>query len=120
MASVTLFLAFVLGLLFLGTGGLKLMVPHEQGRERLGWIADVPPHWYRLAGWMEIAGAIGLMFPTMVQAVEWLTPLAASGLALLMVLATGLHLRRREWFPAAATGALVALLIVIASDSVLA
>lgn len=120
MNSVTLFLAFVLGLLFLATGGLKLIVSHEQGRARFGWIADVPPSRYRLAGWMEIAGAVGLMFPTMVQAFEWLTPLAAVGLAILMGMATGLHLRRREWAAATGTTTLLALLSTVAIDSVLA
>ena len=118
MASITLLLGFVLGLLFLGTGGLKLMVPHREGMARFGWIEEVPPRWYRLAGWTEIAGAIGLMFPTMVQAVEWLTPLAAAGLALQMVLATGLHLRRREWPAASGTVILIAMLVGIAIDAV--
>jgi len=115
-----LFLAFVLGLLFLATGGMKLVVSHEVGRQRIGWIADVPPARYRLAGWLEVAGAIGLMFPTMVQAVEWLTPLAAAGLAVIMGFAAVLHLRRREWMFAGGTAGLAALLVLVATSSVLA
>ena len=97
MTAVTLLLAFILGLFFLGTGALKLLVPHEQGRARIGWIGDVSPGSYRLAGWLEVAGSIGLMFPTMVQAFDWLTPIAAAGLALIMMGASTLHIRRREW-----------------------
>ena len=97
MTAVTLLLAFVLGLFFLGTGALKLLVPHGQGRARIGWIGDVSPGSYRLAGWLEVAGSIGLMFPTMVQAFDWLTPIAGVGLALIMMGASTLHIRRREW-----------------------
>ena len=117
MASVTLLLAFLLGLLFLSTGALKLMVPHEQAAARLGWVSDLPPNRYRLAGWLEIAGGVGLMFPTMVQAIDRLTALAAVGLAILMSLAAGLHVRRREWIPAIGTLALAAALVAIAADS---
>lgn len=117
MASVTLFLAFLLGLFFLATGALKLMVPHEQAGARIGWVSEVPPHRYRLAGWLEIAGGVGLMFPTMVQAIDRLTTLAAAGLAILMLLASGLHLRRRELIPAIGTITLMAVLIVVAVDS---
>ena len=120
MPAGILFLAFVLGLLFLATGGLKLVVSHEVGRERIGWIADVPPARYRLAGWLEMAGATGLMFPTMVQAVEWVTPLAAAGLAVLMAFATALHLRRGEWMFAGGTTGLAAVLVLIAISSVIA
>jgi len=120
LTAVTLLLAFILGLFFLGTGALKLLVPHEQGRARIGWIGDVSPGSYRLVGWLEVAGSIGLMFPTMVQAFDWLTPIAAAGLALVMLLASGLHLRRREWILATGTVALVTVLVAIVVDSVLA
>lgn len=120
MPPALLFLAFVLGLFFLSTGGLKLIVPHESGRQRIGWIGDVAPARYRLAGWLEVAGAIGLMFPTMVQAVEWVTPAAAAGLGVVMGFATALHLRRREWVYAGATAVLVALLALVTTFWVLA
>ncbi len=108
MTAVALLLAFILGLFFLGTGALKLLVPHEQGRARIGWLGDVSPGSYRLAGWLEVAGSIGLMFPTMVQAFDWLTPIAAAGLTLIMMGASTLHIRRREWGYTAITLALLA------------
>ena len=114
MTAVTLLLAFILGLLFLGTGALKLLVPHEHGRARIGWIGDLSPRTYRLAGWLEVAGSIGLMFPTMVQAFDWLTPIAAAGLALIMTGAATLHVRRKEWKPFSLTLALLVGCVLVA------
>jgi hypothetical protein len=114
LTAVTLLLAFILGLFFLGTGALKLLVPHEQGRARIGWIGGVSPGSYRLAGWLEVAGSIGLMFPTMVQAFDWLTPIAAAGLALIMTGAATLHVRRKEWGYTAMTLALLAACVLVA------
>lgn len=117
MTPGILFLAFLLGLLFLATGGLKLMVPLEQASRRFGWANDLDVVSYRAAGWSEMAGGVGLMFPTMVQAVEWLTPVSAGALGLQMLLATALHLRRREWTWALGTSGLVVALVLVFSSS---
>lgn len=45
---------------------------------------------------MEIAGAIGLVAPAATGILPWLTPLAAAGLALLMVSAAIFHAARGE------------------------
>lgn len=120
MAAATIFLSFLLGLFFLATGAMKLVVPHEQSRARVGWIGDVPSSRYRLAGWLEGVGGVGLMFPTMVQAFEWLTPIAAVGLMTIMGFATRLHVIRREPRFAAGAATLAALLALVAISSVLA
>ena len=109
MMVVAVALAFVLGLLFLAAGVMKLVVPHEEGRARIGWVGDVPSSRYRLIGWLESAGAVGLMFPTMVDTFDWITAIAASGLGLVMLLATALHARRHEWGYLSLTGALAGL-----------
>ncbi len=120
MPAGVLFLSFVLGLFFLATGGMKLVVPHDAGRQRIGWITDVSPGVYLAAGWLEVLGGVGLMFPTMVQAVEWVTPLAAAGLVVVMLTATGLHVRRHEWLYGAGTLLLAGALALIALQLVLA
>ncbi len=38
-----------------------------------------------------------MILPTLTGILPWLTPLAASGLALIMLLAAGFHLVRREY-----------------------
>lgn len=47
-------------------------------------------------GTAELTGAIGVILPIAVNVAPWLSGWAAVGLALIMLLATGYHLRRRE------------------------
>ncbi|MDF1595304.1 MAG: DoxX family protein [Acidimicrobiia bacterium] len=108
MTGTAWIVAFFLGMLFLATGAMKLIVPYEQGRARIGWIGDVPAGRYRLVGWLEIAGAIGLVFPTLVDAFDPVVPVAAGGLAAVMVGAMGLHARRHEWGSLLLTSVLLA------------
>lgn len=60
-------------------------------------------------GVAELAGALGLVVPTLTRTAPYLTPLAATGLAIIMAGAVGFHLMRGE------TGAvpLAALLFVL-------
>jgi hypothetical protein len=55
-------------------------------------------------GICEVAGAFGLILPAATGTAPILTTLAAVGLATIMILAIGLHLRRKE--PAAIPGVL--------------
>ncbi|MFE3449393.1 DoxX family protein [Nonomuraea sp. NPDC059194] len=48
-------------------------------------------------GVVELLGGIGLILPAMIGVRPRLTPLAAAGLALTMLLATGFHLVRGEY-----------------------
>lgn len=50
----------------------------------------------RFIGFAELAGAIGLVLPAATRVKPWLTPLAALGLAVIMVLATAFHRIRGE------------------------
>ena len=50
-------------------------------------------------GTSEVAGALGLVLPQGSGILPVLTPLAAVGLAVVMVLATRFHLRRQEPVP---------------------
>jgi hypothetical protein len=47
-------------------------------------------------GAVEVAGAVGLILPAVTKIATVLVPLAATGLAITMVLATVVHLRRGE------------------------
>jgi uncharacterized membrane protein len=47
-------------------------------------------------GIAEIAGGIGIILPMATGVAAWLTPWSAIGLATIMILAVGFHLRRRE------------------------
>ena len=68
----------------------------------------------RLTGVAELAGALGLILPAATGIAVWLTPLAACGIALIMVLAAGLHARRREPSGIAVNVVLLALAVLVA------
>src|ERR671929_565589 len=78
----------LLALLFLFTGGIKLVLPLEM------LTAQVPlPGWFvRFLGVAEVLGAIGLILPGLLRIRPGLTPLAASGLVIIMIGATTLTL----------------------------
>ena len=76
----------LLALIFLVTGGMKLVVPIEVMTEQ----APVPlPGWFlRFIGVAEMLGAIGLILPGLLGIRPGLTPLAACGLVVIMIGAT--------------------------------
>jgi uncharacterized membrane protein YphA (DoxX/SURF4 family) len=76
---------------------------------RTAWAADVGRPAMRVIGLLEIAGAIGLVLPALTGILPWLTPLAAAGLAFVMLAAAIFHARRGEVtgiVPNAALGAI--------------
>jgi DoxX-like family len=62
-----------------------------------------------------VLGALGLMLPAALGIQEWLTPLAAAGLALMMIGAVVVHLRRGEAKVLAVPFALVAVAAALAA-----
>ncbi len=87
--------AIVLALVFLATGIMKTF-RYEQEGQKLESIKGLPRGMVAFIGICEILGALGLILPAATGILPWLTPLAAAGLALVMVLATGFHLARHE------------------------
>jgi DoxX-like family len=63
-------------------------------RPGMAWLADVGRDRMRIIGGLETLGAIGLVAPAIMGILPWLTPVAASCLAILMALAATYHLRR--------------------------
>ena len=49
-----------------------------------------------IATWAEVVGSLGLILPGAVSIAAWLTPLAALGLAVVMVGATAFHVPERD------------------------
>ena len=100
----------LLALLFLFTGGIKLVLPLEA----LTGQAPMPPGWFvRFLGVAEVLGAIGLILPGLLGIRPGLTPLAACGLVILMVGATVLTLV--GVVPGGVVGALIPLVVGLLS-----
>jgi hypothetical protein len=73
----------LLALLFLFTGGMKLVMPIE---EMLKQMPLSLPGWFvRFIGVVEVLGAIGLILPWLLYVRPGLTPLAGAGLVIVMI-----------------------------------
>lgn len=93
------FLWIVQGLLaasFLMAGFAKVLQPKDKLLERMAWVEDFSVSHVRLLGAVEILGALGLVVPHLTGILPWLTPLAALGLAIIMLGAVVVHARRKE------------------------
>jgi uncharacterized membrane protein len=87
----------LLAVIFLITGTTKLTRPRTQlAAGPMPWAADVTDAQFRTIGLLEVLGAAGLIVPAMLGIAPALTPLAAVGLVLTMVVATHVHVRLGE------------------------
>lgn len=86
----------LLGLFYLYAGGKKVIQSRQQLQPMMGWVDTTPMPLVRTIGILEIAGVLGLVLPRLTGVAPVLALLAAIGLAVLQVLATGFHLSRGE------------------------
>ena len=86
----------LLAAIFAVAGVMKITQSKEKLEPRLPWTADFSIGTLRFIGTAELAGALGLILPAVTGIATILTPLAATGLAVVMVLASFTHLRRKE------------------------
>ncbi len=86
----------VLALMYAAAGFVKATRPKEWIDRTMGWSEDYDGPFVKFVGVVEILGAVGLVLPMLIGILPWLTPLAALGLAIIQVLAIGVHYRRNE------------------------
>ena len=96
MNSALWVLQAVGALAFLLTGSMKLVLSREKLREKVGWVADLPPVQVKLIGLAEFFGALGLVLPQLLGIFPILGAIAAAALFLLMLGAVASHLARKE------------------------
>jgi DoxX-like family len=84
----------VLALSMLGSGIVKSFVP-KPGILKLGQsgVTHLELPTIRFIGIVELFGALGIVLPWLTNTAAWLTPLAAFGFAIVMVLAYQTHTR---------------------------
>jgi uncharacterized membrane protein len=104
----------VLALMFAMAGALKATQPKDKLVTRLPWVADFSQGTVRIIGIAELAGALGLILPAATGTAPVLAPLAAAGLAVIMVLAAITHARRKEPGVIAFNAVLFVVAVVIA------
>ncbi len=83
------------GVFFLFTGILHFIVP-EGLPTTFEWMYDLPDALHYITGIAEILGAAGLILPALTRIQLQLVPLAAEGLALVMIGAVVYHAGRGE------------------------
>ena len=88
-------LQIVLGVYFVGIGYMHFNIPVNLP-DAMGWMYELSTELHYFSGAAEILGGIGLIVPGLLKMQARLTPLAAFGLALLMLGAALYHLQRGE------------------------
>jgi uncharacterized membrane protein YphA (DoxX/SURF4 family) len=107
--------AIVLAVAFAGSGLMKQFVPKDKlVTSGQGWAQEMSQSNIRLIGIAEILGAIGLVVPAATHIAPILVPLAAVGLAIVMVGAVVVHLRRNEVMNVAVNVVLFGLAVFVA------
>jgi putative oxidoreductase len=86
----------VLGAMFIMAGAMKAFTPIAELAESVPMAAE-QAGLIRFIGVSELAGGLGLILPAALRIRPGLTPLAALGLLIIMVLAVGVHAIQAEW-----------------------
>lgn len=104
----------ILGAVFTTIGAIKLLGSMPDLQAKFGFPEIVGEPMTRFIGASELAGGVGVIVPAAARVAPWLTPLAAGGLAVVMLAASGFHLARHERAALAKPLALGALAGVVA------
>jgi VIT1/CCC1 family predicted Fe2+/Mn2+ transporter len=109
--------AGLLAAAYLFGGGGKLILPKEKVAAMSAsarWVEDFSAGSVKAIGALEVLGAMGLVLPAVLGIAPVLVPLAAVGLALVMVGAVVTRIRRREPKPMLADLVYLALTVFVA------
>jgi uncharacterized membrane protein YphA (DoxX/SURF4 family) len=107
-------LQVLLALAFLAAGLMKVSQPRQRLATSMGWVEDFSDPTVRAIGALELLGALGLLLPALTGVGTVLVPLAAVGLAVLMVGAAVTHRRRGELPLIGINAVLLVLAVVVA------
>ena len=88
--------AGLLAAAFLAAGLAKATQPKAKLATNMAWVEDFSPTMVKVIGGLEVAAAVGLILPPVLDILPVLAPLAATGLVLMMVGAAVTHVRRGE------------------------
>jgi uncharacterized membrane protein YphA (DoxX/SURF4 family) len=96
--NVTLWVVqILLAIAFAMTGLMKLTQPVADLATQMAWVTSVPAALVRFIGAAELAGALGLVLPSLTRIQPRLTVFAALGLVVVMLLASVTHASRGEF-----------------------
>jgi uncharacterized membrane protein YphA (DoxX/SURF4 family) len=107
-------LQIVLALAFLAAGATKLSQSKDKLQPKMGWVESYPPGAVKAIGAVEVLAALGVVLPAWTGIAPVLTPLAATGLAVVMIGAIVTHGRRGERQPLPVNLLLLVLAVIVA------
>jgi len=107
--------AALLAAMFLTAGLMKMTMPKEKLVPIMEWAKPVPEGQVKALGAVELLGAIGLILPRALNIAPVLTPLAAVGCAIVMLGATIVHARMKDYKGLGMPVVLLILAIVVAA-----
>lgn len=87
----------ILALLFCMSGLMKLATPIADLSASLPWTSSVPVGFVRFIGFVDLAGGLGIVLPSLTRIQPRLTIFAALGLVVLQVFAFAFHTSRGEY-----------------------
>jgi len=109
-------IAGLMAAVFLLAAANKLLIPQEKLATAPGggWVLDFSAGFVKALGAVEILGAVGLILPALLDIAPILVPMAAVGLALIMVGAAIVTFRRQEFKHVLLNLTYLALLVFVA------
>jgi hypothetical protein len=87
----------VLGAMMIMAGFMKSLQPKEKLAPKLPWVKDFSVATVKFVGVSELLGGIGLIVPWATGILPILTPIAAIGIGVIMVLAAVYHFQHKEY-----------------------
>ena len=112
MNAIFWVLQIFFGIVFVFHGAVMVSPPASQ-RERFSKV-PYPRRFLQRIGILEVLGAVGLVLPWWLGILPILTPLAAIGLAIILLGAANMHLRATQMPQTIATSLFALLLIGVA------
>ncbi|BEL07093.1 DoxX family protein [Actinoplanes sichuanensis] len=89
-------LAVLLAVFYGYAGGKKVSQSREQLQPMMGWVDSMPMPLVRTIGWLELAGAAGLILPPLTGIAPALAVAAAAGLTVVQIGGIVVHVSRGE------------------------
>src|SRR5215212_8963213 len=109
-------IAGLMAAVFLLAAASKLLIPQEKLAKAPGggWVLDFSAGFVKALGAVELLGVVGLILPALLDIAPILVPMAAVGLALIMVGAAIVTFRRQEFKHVLLNLTYLALLVFVA------
>jgi uncharacterized membrane protein YphA (DoxX/SURF4 family) len=104
----------LLAVAFLLAGSTKIFQPKEKLTKQMAWAEPLAPGAIKAIGAAEVLGALGVVLPWATGIAKVLTPIAAVGLAVVMIGAIITHVRRKEYSALLPPTVLLVLSVIVA------